>query len=57
MTKAKKSTVTRSRTTDWQVGQPLAFPSRESFERAAREAVEEGIRGPFKTKRGKKKKK
>ena len=49
-----------SRTTEWNLGQPLAFPpklNRSNFERLAREAVEEAMRGPLKTKRQKRKKK
>jgi hypothetical protein len=49
-----------SRTTEWNLVQPLAFPpkiNRSNFERLAREAVEQGMRGPFKTKRQKRKKK
>jgi len=49
-----------SKTTDWNLGQPLAFPpklNRSDLERLAREAVEEGMRGPLKTKRQKRKKK
>jgi hypothetical protein len=46
--------------TEWNLGQPLAFPpkkDRAEFERLAREAVAEGVRGPFKVKRPKRKKK
>jgi hypothetical protein len=49
-----------SKTTDWNLGQPLAFPpklNRSNLERLAREAVEEGMRGPLKSKRQKRKKK
>jgi len=47
-------------TTEWNLGQPLAFPpklNRAEFERLAREAVEEAMRGPFKAKRQKRKNK
>ena len=60
MVKAKVSKPARSRSTDWQVGQPLVFPkvkAQQNFERLARQAVEEGIGGPLKTKRPKKIKK
>jgi hypothetical protein len=46
--------------TDWNIGQPLAFPRRKSaavIERLAREAVAEGMKGPFKLPRQKRKKK
>ncbi len=55
--KAKKSKSDGTRSTEWQVGQPLAFPTSETFERAAREALEEGLRGPLAAKRPKRKKK
>jgi hypothetical protein len=57
MAKAKKSK-TKLRSTDWQVGQPLVFPTSKTandIERLARDAVQEGMRGPFK--RGQKRKK
>jgi hypothetical protein len=47
-------------TTEWNLGQPLAFPpklNRSDFERLAREAVEEAMSAPFKAKRQKRKKK
>jgi hypothetical protein len=46
--------------TDWNIGQPLAFPqkkTRTAINRLAREAVAEGMRGPFKLPRQKRKKK
>jgi len=51
----------RAKTTEWNLGQPLAFPPKlktSTFERLAREAVEEAVNGPFKRnrpKRGRKK--
>jgi len=51
---------TPNKTTEWNLGQPLAFPpklNRSNIERLAREAVEEAMRGPFKRKRAKRKKK
>jgi hypothetical protein len=61
MIKAKSRTRKPKRQiTDWNVGQPLAFPHRKSaavFERLAREAVAEGMSGPVKLKRLKLKKK
>jgi hypothetical protein len=51
----------REKTTEWNLGQPLAFPPKlktSTFERLAREAVEEAVNGLFKRnrpKRGKKK--
>ena len=57
MAKGKKSKAARNRSTEWNVGQPLAFPNNGSFERAAREAVDEALKGPFKTKVHKRKKK
>ena len=46
--------------TEWNLGQPLAFPpkrNRAEFEDLAREAVEEAMRGPFRSKRQKRRKK
>jgi hypothetical protein len=46
----------RAKTTEWNLGQPLAFPSKlkpSTFERLARKAVEEAVNGPFKRKRPK----
>jgi hypothetical protein len=60
MTQAKKFKPTKSRSTEWQVGQPLVFPVRRiqnNIDRLMHEAVEEGLRGPFKSKRSKSKKK
>jgi hypothetical protein len=46
------------KTTDWNVGQPLAFPEiGNGFKRLAREAVNEATRGPFSSKQAKRKKK
>jgi hypothetical protein len=60
MTKAKTRTRTPKRQiTDWNIGQPLAFPqkkTRAAVNRLAREAVAEAMRGPFKLKRPKRKK-
>lgn len=43
------------KTTEWNVGQPLAFPqARNAIQRLAREAVSEAMRGPFSSKRKKK---
>ena len=52
--------IRRSKSTEWTLGQPLAFPlklNRSEFERLAEEAVKEAARGPFKRKRAKRKKK
>jgi len=56
---AKKQTKQTSTTiTEWRVGQPLAWPvSASGIKRAAREAVNEAMRGPFNPKREKRKKK
>ena len=58
---ARKPTRQSTRkTNEWNLGQPLAFPpklNRADFERLAREAMEEGVRGPFKRKEPKRKKK
>jgi len=56
---AKKRTKrTSTNSTEWQVGQPLAWPAAASgIKRAAREAVNEAMRGPFSPKRPKRKKK
>jgi hypothetical protein len=58
---ARKQTRKSTRNpTEWNLGQPLAFPlkkNRADFERLAREAVAERMRGPFKSKRPKRKKK
>ena len=56
----KQTRSSRRKSTDWNLGQPLAFPpklNRAQFERVAREVVEEAMRGPFKAKRQKHKKK
>ena len=56
MAKTKKSQ-TKRRSTDWQVGQPLVFPTQKTqnnLERLARDAVQEGMRGPFKRRQKKK---
>jgi hypothetical protein len=49
---------TMLKATDWNVGQPLAFPqARNGIQRLAREAVNEAVRGPFSSRREKRKKK
>jgi hypothetical protein len=56
-TKTDRSAI---RATDWNVGQPLVFPAvkpQTNIKRLAREAVEEGLRGPSTPKREKRKKK
>jgi hypothetical protein len=57
---AKTQTKRRVRKpTEWNLGQPLAFPPKRNsseFERLARQAVEEAMNGPFKRKRAKRKK-
>jgi hypothetical protein len=48
--KAKKKASKRQMSTEWGVGQPLAFPSKKSassINRLAQEVVEKGMRGPF----------
>jgi hypothetical protein len=46
------------KSTEWNVGQPLAFPpARTGIKRVAQEAVDEAMRGPFHLSRGKRKKK
>jgi hypothetical protein len=61
MAKTKtKTTKAKRQITDWNIGQPLAFPRRKSaavIERLAREAVAEGMSGPFKLPQRKRKKK
>jgi len=54
---AKKRTKhTSTNSTEWQVGQPLAWPIPASgIKRAAREAVNQAMRGPFKREKRKKK--
>jgi len=50
----------RSKTTEWSLGQPLAFPpklNRSEFEQLARDVVEEGMSEPSKLKPSKRKKK
>ena len=49
----------RPKTTEWNLGQPLAFPPKlkpAEFERLAREVVDEAMSGPFKHRRPKHKK-
>jgi hypothetical protein len=56
----KQTRKSRRNRTEWNLGQPLAFPpkkDRADFERLAREAVEEAMSGPFRPKRQKRKKK
>jgi hypothetical protein len=45
--------------TDWSIGQPLAFPPKRPtvISRLARVAAKEAMRGPFKLKQQKRKKK
>jgi hypothetical protein len=61
MAKAKTRTRKPKRQiTDWNIGQPLAFPQKKNrapINRLAREAVAEAMRGPFKLKRPQRKKK
>jgi hypothetical protein len=62
MAKRAKKTPRRSKrkSTDWGVGQPLAFPQVKNLtalDRLAHQAVEESLRGPFKLKQEKRKKK
>jgi hypothetical protein len=52
MTK-KRTRRANYKTTEWNLGQPLAFPPRlnpSTFERLARKAVEEAVNDPFKRK-------
>jgi hypothetical protein len=60
-TKVKRKTRRpRQMSTDWSIGQPLAFPPKRSptvISRLARVAVKEAIRGPSKLKQQKRKKK
>jgi len=52
MTK-KRTTRANYKATEWNLGQPLAFPPRlnpSTFERLAREAVGEAVKDPFKRK-------
>jgi hypothetical protein len=55
---AKKQAKHTSSMTEWHVGQPLAWPVAGSgIKRAAREALNEAMRGPFRVGREKRKKK
>jgi hypothetical protein len=57
MTK-KQTKRTMLRSTDWNVGQPLAFPQLHAgIKSLAREAADEGMSGPFSSRRQKHKKK
>jgi len=50
----------KRKSTEWGIGQPLAFPKVKNLtgiDRLAQEVVEEAMRGPFKPKREKRKKK
>jgi hypothetical protein len=48
----------KEKATQWNVGQPLTFPViRPPIQRAANEAMDEAIRGPFQGKSSKRKKK
>jgi hypothetical protein len=57
------SQTSKLRATEWNIGQPLEFPPvknrdiNRGINRIAREVVEEAMRGPFKRKRQKRKKK
>jgi len=45
---------------EWTVGQPLLFPSKKAqggIRHVARQALEEGLSGPFRKKRAKRKRK
>jgi hypothetical protein len=61
MAKAKTRTRTPKRQiTEWNIGQPLVFPQKKTrapINRLAREAVAEAMKGPFKLKQPKRKKK
>jgi hypothetical protein len=57
--RAKKKKRKRQTSTEWNLGQPLAFPPKNAvpiIKRLAQEAREEAVRGPFRTKRQKRKK-
>jgi hypothetical protein len=56
----KKIRKPKNKTTDWNLGQPLAFPpklNRSEFERLVREVLEEAMSSRFKAKRQKRRKK
>jgi hypothetical protein len=56
----KRPSRSKRKSTDWDIGQPLAFPPKKTpavIERLAREAVEEAMSGPLKPKGLKRKKK
>jgi len=56
----KKTKQSQKKSTDWNLGQPLAFPLKRTLpkiDRIAGEAVEEFMRGTFKPTRQKPKKK
>jgi hypothetical protein len=56
----KRIGTSKRKSTEWGIGQPLAFPKAKNLtaiDRLAQEAVEEGMRGTFKPKREKRKKK
>jgi hypothetical protein len=60
MVKNKNQKAPKRQITDWNIGQPLAFPqkkARTAINRLAREAVEEAKRGPLILKLRKRKKK
>jgi hypothetical protein len=48
----------KEKPTPWNIGQPLMFPLiRSNIQRAANQAVDEAMGGPFQNKRSKRKKK
>jgi hypothetical protein len=54
----KQTRRTMLKSTDWNVGQPLAFPqARNGIKRLAHDAVNEAVGAPFSSKREKRKKK
>jgi hypothetical protein len=54
----KRAAGPKRKSTDWNIGQPLAFPPKSNpiINRLAKEAVEEAVRGPLNLKRQKRKK-
>jgi hypothetical protein len=58
--KKKRTRRANYKTTEWNLGQPLAFPPKlktSTFERLAREAVKEAVNGPFNRRQTKRRKK
>jgi hypothetical protein len=59
--KAKKRLgKSKRKSTEWGIGQPLAFPQAKNLtatDRLAQETVEKAMRGPVKMQRGKRRKK